>query len=219
MSTEMIDKRLEEILGPSHYQTFDFMGQTDRDSASGKKWLLSYLDAYDLKDKTVLDIGCNAGYFLFRMLQKEPKKLVGIDMGEKFINVANSLNNEYFKSDKVQFIWADFFVTRFWSVFDFVICFSTFHYFGDDQVVFFDKCYALMKDTGILLLEVEEYPINDFAIINSNPRPADNKSYYYPNEKKMEEYVFGKFRILNKYKSVKQGGSLYDRWFYELYKI
>lgn len=33
----------------------------------------------DLKDKTVVDIGCNNAYYAFRMLPKEPKKIIAID--------------------------------------------------------------------------------------------------------------------------------------------
>ena len=35
----------------------------------------------DLTDKVVGDIGCNNGYYLFRMLPKRPKKLIGFDPG------------------------------------------------------------------------------------------------------------------------------------------
>jgi tRNA (mo5U34)-methyltransferase len=34
---------------------------------------------FDLKDKIVGDIGCNNGYYLFRMLSQKPKKLIGFD--------------------------------------------------------------------------------------------------------------------------------------------
>jgi len=34
---------------------------------------------FDLKDKIVGDIGCNNGYYLFRMLSQQPKKLIGFD--------------------------------------------------------------------------------------------------------------------------------------------
>jgi tRNA (mo5U34)-methyltransferase len=34
---------------------------------------------FDLKDKIVGDIGCNNGYYLFRMLGHNPKKLIGFD--------------------------------------------------------------------------------------------------------------------------------------------
>ncbi len=35
----------------------------------------------DLADKVVGDIGCNNGYYLFRMLPQHPKKLIGFDPG------------------------------------------------------------------------------------------------------------------------------------------
>jgi len=34
---------------------------------------------FDIKDKIVGDIGCNNGYYLFRMMAEKPKKLVGFD--------------------------------------------------------------------------------------------------------------------------------------------
>lgn len=34
---------------------------------------------FDLKDKIVADIGCNNGYYMFRMLEDKPKRLVGFD--------------------------------------------------------------------------------------------------------------------------------------------
>ncbi len=39
--------------------------------------------ALDLKDKTVCDMGCNNGYYMFRMLEKSPTQLIGFDPGEK----------------------------------------------------------------------------------------------------------------------------------------
>ncbi len=34
---------------------------------------------FNLKDKRVADIGCNNGYYLFRMQEDKPKSLVGFD--------------------------------------------------------------------------------------------------------------------------------------------
>ncbi|AXH09663.1 tRNA 5-methoxyuridine(34)/uridine 5-oxyacetic acid(34) synthase CmoB [Malaciobacter halophilus] len=34
---------------------------------------------FNLKDKVVADIGCNNGYYMFRMLEDEPKRLIGFD--------------------------------------------------------------------------------------------------------------------------------------------
>ncbi len=34
---------------------------------------------FNLKDKVVADIGCNNGYYMFRMLEDKPKRLIGFD--------------------------------------------------------------------------------------------------------------------------------------------
>ena len=34
---------------------------------------------FNLKDKIVADIGCNNGYYMFRMLEDKPKKIIGFD--------------------------------------------------------------------------------------------------------------------------------------------
>jgi len=210
---------VKNIIENTHYQTFDFLGGSRKDSLSGEKYKMSRLDDYDINGKNILDVGCNAGYFLFRLTPKNPNILVGIDLGENFINTANELNKEYFKSDKLRFIFGDFFSFNFEEKFDLIFCFSTFHYFGDKQKDFFDKCFDLLNDKGILLVEIEEYPENKIPEINNTPRPADKKKYNYPNELKIREFISEKFNILDKYISTKQGGSLYDRQFYKLKKI
>jgi len=214
----MTGNRLQEILKDSHYQTFDF-DSTKRDSRSKIKYDLSRLDSFDIKGKNILDVGCNAGYFLFKLQGKQPDKLIGIDLGEKFIRIANELNEEYFCHNNIQFIFGDFFTYKFELKFDLIICFSTFHYFGERQVVFFSRCREMMNEDAILLLEVEEYPINEKPIIDTTARSADKKQYHYPNELMMKEFVKGGFIIEDKYASVKQGGSLYARCFYKLRKV
>lgn len=39
---------------------------------------------FDLKNKVVADVGCNNGYYMFRMLEDAPAKLVGFDPGVNF---------------------------------------------------------------------------------------------------------------------------------------
>jgi SAM-dependent methyltransferase len=211
--------RLEELLAKSHYQSFDFLGKEKRDSNSGKKFELSKLDTFDLTNKTMLDVGCNSGYFMFRLLEKNPKKFIGIDLGEKFIDCANELNKEIFKSDKVEFHFGDFFHWNFNIEFDLIICLSTFHYFYENQPVFFPVCHRLLNPKGLLLLEMEEYPVNDKPMVDKTPRQADKKSYNYPNNLMLQQYIKNKFIIKDRYISIKQEGSLYDRYIYKLERI
>jgi tRNA (mo5U34)-methyltransferase len=186
---------IEQILEKSHYQTFDFIEGDHRDSDSKGRFEKSRLESFDLVDKNILDVGCNAGYFLFRLLNSGAKSLVGIELGEKFVYVSNELNNQVYKSNKVKVILGDFFDYEFDQHFDLIICFSTFHYFKDNQL-FFNKCFELLNKDGILLLEVEEYPENSLNL---------------------QRYLNEKFTIINKYKSIIQIS--HERWFYEFKRL
>jgi SAM-dependent methyltransferase len=210
---------MKNLFEEANYQTFDFIGGPRRGSDSGKKYELSRLSEFDVKGKRVLDVGCNSGYFLYRMLDKDPEFLFGIDLSESYIACARKFNDLHFKSSKVRFVRDDFFTRDFNEKFDLIICFSTFHYFGELQKAFFDKCFSLLNDDGILLLEMEEFPKNDVPMVDRSERPADKQRYHYPNELMLKNFIFGHFNIFDKYISVFQGGSLYDRYFYKLQKI
>jgi len=53
-----------------------------------------------LKDKIVADIGCNNGYYMFRMLEDKPKKLVGFDPSVLSLHQFEFINH-FVKSDIV----------------------------------------------------------------------------------------------------------------------
>ena len=53
---------------------------------------------FDLKDKIVGDIGCNNGYYLFRMLSQAPKKLIGFDPSAIYYSQFQFINH-FIKSD------------------------------------------------------------------------------------------------------------------------
>lgn len=55
---------------------------------------------FDLKDKTVADIGCNNGYYMFRMLEDKPKKLIGFDPSPLTLHQFEFINH-FVKSDIV----------------------------------------------------------------------------------------------------------------------
>lgn len=210
---------VSKILEKSGYQSFDFLGSGPSGSRSGEKYKLSKIGDMQLEGTDILDVGCNAGYFLYRiLLEKKPNSLLGIDLGDVWIDIANLLNEHHFKSDKVKFICGDFFTQTFDKKFDLILCISTFHYMVNQQQELIDKCHSLLNEGGILLLEVEEYTKNDVPEVNHDPRPYDPAKLKldYPNNLKVKEYIAGKFDILERYASVVQGGSVYARYFYRL---
>ncbi len=100
---ELIKKLAQQLIpwrkGP--FKLFDI--EIDAEWRSDKKWqrISPYLD--DLTNKTVLDIGCNNGYFLFQMAKFNPQLLLGIDPMPhyqtqfNFINHFARLPNTYFE--------------------------------------------------------------------------------------------------------------------------
>ncbi|MFG1494340.1 tRNA 5-methoxyuridine(34)/uridine 5-oxyacetic acid(34) synthase CmoB [Halobacteriovorax sp. ZH4_bin.1] len=57
------------------------VGELDIDAEwrSDKKWQRLKESLPDLKDKVVLDVGCNNGYYMFEMAKQDPKLVIGID--------------------------------------------------------------------------------------------------------------------------------------------
>jgi len=56
----------------------------------------------NLENKVVADVGCNNGYYMFRMLKENPKKVVGFDPMALF-NLQFNFINHFIKSDKLHF--------------------------------------------------------------------------------------------------------------------
>ena len=217
----MMSEKLKPFMQESFYQTFDFLDEELKASNSAEKYDLSRLTTFDLENKNILDVGCNAGYFMFKLLGKNPNWIMGIDSHRPFIDIARRINEECFQSTKLDFHVGDFFQYKFPlnKAFDLIYCFSTFHYFYEQQQLFIDKCYELLSKDGILLVEIEESPDQGEAKIFSPPRPADGKCYFYPNPTMVKQWIKGIFKIEDKYVSTKQNGSVYERHFYVLKKL
>lgn len=60
--------------GPFKINDLEILSEWD--SAIKYNLLESHLD---LKDKIIGDIGCNNGYYMFRMLAQNPKQILGFD--------------------------------------------------------------------------------------------------------------------------------------------
>lgn len=201
----------------SLYQTFDFLNFDKKDSDSLTKLKMSKLLDYDYTDKKVLDVGCNAGYFLFKILQQceNVQELVGVDTNDKWLNVCYNINRNIFMSNKIKLYhqsWSDLIEKDF----DLIFCFSTFHYFIN-QKEFIENAFTKLNESGILVLEVELSPMTT-SIVEKLSRDG-NGFLDYPSQSKIEEWVTNMFQIIKIEKSVFQGGQFYDRYFFHLKKI
>ena len=93
-----IIKESAKKLIPWRKGPFDFCGmKLDSEWQSNLKYNL-LRPHFDLENKLVADVGCNNGYYMFRMLEDKPKKLVGFDPSAIFKTQFDFINH-FMKSD------------------------------------------------------------------------------------------------------------------------
>lgn len=184
------------------YQSFPDEPPGDSDS----KGKLHSLFLPDVQGRSILDVGCNEGYFCFELMKRGAARAVGIDKNKSSIDkaVTRAENTPY--RDNIEFL------CRNWDElpnekFDLVLLLSSLHY-ADDQLNLIDRLMQRVNDTGMLILEcgIAEDNKNGFITVD---RGMDQRKF--PTliflKKQLDKYAY---RILAK--SVKQAGDPVDRW-------
>ncbi|MAC82817.1 MAG: tRNA 5-methoxyuridine(34)/uridine 5-oxyacetic acid(34) synthase CmoB [Arcobacter sp.] len=100
LSTEQFEllEQAAKILIPWRKGPFNLFGiEIDSEWQSNIKYNL-IRPHFNLKDKVVADIGCNNGYYMFRMLEDKPKKLIGFDPAPLTLHQFEFVNH-FVKSD------------------------------------------------------------------------------------------------------------------------
>lgn len=60
-----------------------------------------------IKGKIVMDLGCGSGIFLISLLKYKPKKLIGIDIAQSAIKIANQRIKKLGLKGKIEFLCTD----------------------------------------------------------------------------------------------------------------
>jgi tRNA (mo5U34)-methyltransferase len=96
----IIEKTAKTLI-PWRKGPFDIEGiRIDSEWQSNKKYNL-LRPHFNLKDKIVADVGCNNGYYMFRMLEDKPKRLVGFDPSPFFKTQFDFIN--YFAKTDIKY--------------------------------------------------------------------------------------------------------------------
>lgn len=106
---------------------------------------------FDLKDKVVGDIGCNNGYYLFRMLAQEPKKLIGFDPSAIYYSQFQFINH-FIKSDITYELLGVEHVEFYEHKFDTLFCLGVL-YHRSDPVAMLKSLYKGLNNGGELILD------------------------------------------------------------------
>ncbi len=108
----------------------------------------------DIKDKSVLDLGCGYGINCIDFINKGAKKVVGIDISSKMLEVAKTNN----LNDRIKYIQMNMTeITSLTQKFDLIYSSLAFHYVENLNSLMIDL-YSMLNDDGYLLFS-QEHPI------------------------------------------------------------
>lgn len=122
------------------------------------KFYLKHTDVDEMfKDKVVLDIGCGAGGKTVFYASKGVKKIIGIEILEKYRDEAESLATEYGLEDKFEFVQGDASNMPFEDeIFDTIIMNDAMEHVDKPEKVL-EECYRVLKKGGKLYLNFPPY--------------------------------------------------------------
>ncbi|SFV69667.1 tRNA (5-methoxyuridine) 34 synthase [hydrothermal vent metagenome] len=106
---------------------------------------------FDLKDKRVADIGCNNGYYMFRMQEDSPKLLVGFDPSPLYMTQFDFINH-FIKSDIVYELLGVEHLEFYKEKFDTIFCLGVL-YHRSDPVAMLKSLYKGLDKKGEVILD------------------------------------------------------------------
>ena len=109
----------------------------------------------ELKNKTLLDLGCGFGFSCVQFRKKGAAKVIGIDISQKMLDAARSQNTD----ENLEFLHLDIDrIDELGLKFDIVYSSMTMHYIADFEKTV-RKVYDVLGDNGIFLFS-QEHPMN-----------------------------------------------------------
>jgi len=106
---------------------------------------------FDLKDKRVADIGCNNGYYMFRMQEDKPKLLVGFDPSPLYKTQFDFINH-FVKSDIIYELLGVEHLEFYEEKFDTIFCLGVL-YHRSDPVAMLKSLYKGLDKKGEVILD------------------------------------------------------------------
>jgi tRNA (mo5U34)-methyltransferase len=144
---------------------------------------------FDLKDKIVGDIGCNNGYYLFRMLSQGPKKLIGFDPSAIYYSQFQFINH-FIKSDIVYELLGVEHVEFYEHKFDTLFCLGVL-YHRSDPVAMLKSLFKGLNKGGELILDT--FMIDGEGEMCLTPRDRYSKIpniYFVPTVNALKNWCF-----------------------------
>jgi len=140
------------MMKPWRKGPFDLFGTyIDSEWRSDKKFNL-LAPFMDLEGKTVADVGCNNGYYMFRMLEQNPKSVLGVDPSPLF-KTQFDLINRYAQAPHLRYEMLGIeHMAGFEQTFDTLFCLGVL-YHRSDPIAALKSLKSALKRGGELFLD------------------------------------------------------------------
>ena len=132
---------------------------------------------FDLRDKVVGDIGCNNGYYLFRMLTHKPNKLIGFDPSALYYSQFQ-LMNHFVQSNIIYELLGVEHVEFYEHQFDILFCLGVL-YHRSDPVGMLKSLYKGLNEGGELILDTFMIDGEDEVCLTPKERYSKIPNIYF----------------------------------------
>lgn len=161
----------------------------------------------EIKGKIVADVGCNNGYYMFKMLEFEPKKLVGFDPSVRCF-LQFSLINALAKKDINFELLGVQDLPSYEFKFDVIFCLGVL-YHRQDPIKMLKELKSSLNKNGVVFLDTM-YIENDkeVALVPRSTYSRISNIYFVPSILALRNWCeragFKSFEVLHKNKTTKE---------------
>ena len=154
---------------------------------------------FNLKNKRVADIGCNNGYYMFRMLEDEPESLVGFDPSPLYKTQFDFINH-FIKSDIVYELLGVEHLEFYEEKFDTIFCLGVL-YHRSDPVAMLKSLYRGLDIKGEVILDTFYIEgDSEMCLCPENSYSKIPNIYFVPTIKALKNWClragFSEFEVL-----------------------
>ena len=133
---------------------------------------------FNLNKKVIADVGCNNGYYMFRMLEENPIKIIGFDP-VPVVKLQFDFINYFLKSDKLTFEMlgiehCEFYPTKF----DIIFCLGVL-YHRSDPISSLKSLFKSLNKKGELILDTFMIDGDDEVALTPNGRYSKIPNIYF----------------------------------------